>query len=128
MFLSIPRIFFPHSQARSFLRPWMFLFSLKVRVLKTIIYFVAVLMSCAYSSKCIAQSGKKDVSEVWRGFVSCWSIEQSCSKAGCFLLYFWKYSVKLLILAECKLLEIKWNIKIMNFFFRACTLETGRYC
>lgn len=44
----------------------MYLVNLNVRVLTTIVYFVAVVMSCAYSSKCIAQSGEKDISGVWR--------------------------------------------------------------
>lgn len=49
----------------------MYLVNLKVRVSNTIMYFVVVVMSSAYSGKCIAQSGEKDISGQWRGFVSC---------------------------------------------------------
>lgn len=118
MFLSLPRISFPQSQAGSFLKPWMYLVNLEVRILNTAIYFVAVVMPCAYSGKCISQSGEKDISGVWKGFVSGWSIGLVAR------LDFWKYSVRFLILAQCKLLEIKWNIKRMKTFFRACTFQT----
>lgn len=49
----------------------MYFVNLNVRVLNTVVYFVAVVMSCAYSSKCVAQYGEKDISGRWRGFVSC---------------------------------------------------------
>lgn len=110
MFLSLPRIFFSLTLQQDLSWglecTWLTLKSEFETLLYILLLLWCLVLTQASALHCLGKRIFWRCGGRWRGFVPCWSIEQAWSKAGCFLLYFWKCSVKLLILTQCKLFEV----------------------